>query len=97
MICVSYWIVSAICEHIAAEDALAGGGEAVCIDKSADLRIVITALEVIQPRLLSVGLANDAKNGSFLPGMRSGKNYHMQAQRQLLERPSGLPRVPLMT
>ena len=58
-------IIIAIRKHIAAEDALAGGGEAVCIDKSADLRIVITALEVIESRLLSVGLAKDAKNGSI--------------------------------
>ena len=46
--------IPAIRKHIAAEDALAGGGEAVCIDKSADLRIVITALEVIESRLLGV-------------------------------------------
>ena len=92
-----YRIVVAISEHIAAEDVLPGGGEAVRVDEAADLRVVITALQVIESRLLSVGLAKDAKNGSILPGMRSGKNYHMQAQRQLLERPSGLPGVPLMT
>ena len=61
------WIAIEIRKHIAAEDALAGGGEAVCIDKSADLRIVITAGYVIEPCLLSVGLAKGVNNRPFPP------------------------------
>ena len=61
------WIVIAIREQIVANDALAGGGEAVCIDKSADLRIVITAGYVIEPCLLSVGLAKGVNNRPFPP------------------------------
>ena len=37
-----------------AEDALAGGGVGVGVDEATDLRIVVTALEVIQPRLLGI-------------------------------------------
>ena len=40
----TYRIVVAIREHVAAEEALAGGGEAVRVDEAADLRVVITAL-----------------------------------------------------
>ena len=43
-------IVIAIREHVATEEALAGGGEGVCIDKSMDDGVVIAALEVIPSR-----------------------------------------------
>ena len=36
-----------------ADNTLAGGGVGVGVDEATDLRIVVTALEVIQPRLAS--------------------------------------------
>ena len=41
-------MIPAAGKHIIAEDALAGGDEGVGINKSAQLRIVITGLEVVQ-------------------------------------------------
>ena len=52
-----YRIIVAICKHIATEDALAGGDVDVGIDESTDLRIVISALQVIEARFLGVELA----------------------------------------
>ena len=36
-------------EHVIAQDALAGGGEGVCVDEAADGGIVITGLQIIEP------------------------------------------------
>ena len=49
-----YCSVITIREHIAAEEALTGGGEAVGVDEAADLWVVITALQVIESRLFGV-------------------------------------------
>ena len=54
-------VVIAIREHIAAEEALSGGGEAVCVDEAADLGVVITALQVIESQLLGMGVAKSTK------------------------------------
>ena len=51
-------IVVAIREHVAAEEALTGGGETVGVDEAADLGVVITALQVVESRLLGVPEAN---------------------------------------
>ena len=44
----AYWIVQTIGKHIVAQDTLAGGDESVGVDKSAEVGIIITALEVIE-------------------------------------------------
>ena len=41
---VYYRIVVAIREHVAADDALAGGDKCVCIDEPADLGVVVAGL-----------------------------------------------------
>ena len=48
---IAYRIIIAIREHIMADNALSGGGIAVRIDESADGRIVISGLEIIEPGL----------------------------------------------
>ena len=50
-------VIAAICEHVIAEDALAGGDEGVGVDEAADLGVVITALQIIEPGILGKGLA----------------------------------------
>ena len=59
-------IVVAICEHIAAEEALAGGGKDVRIDEPAHLRVIVTAVQVIESRLLGIGVASKVNNAFFL-------------------------------
>ena len=48
VICPVHRIVVAIREHIAPEEALAGGGEAVGVDEAADRGVVIAALQIIE-------------------------------------------------
>ena len=50
-------IIVAVGKHVVAEDALAGGNEGICIDESAYLGIIITALQVIEPGILGGRLA----------------------------------------
>ena len=50
-------IIPTVGEHVVAQDALAGGNESIDIDKSTDLGIVISALEIVEPRLGFVLLA----------------------------------------
>ena len=45
-------IIAAVGEHVITEDALAGGNEGVGVDEAADLRIVITGLQVIEAGIL---------------------------------------------
>ena len=52
-----YRIVFAIGKHVIAQDTLAGGGVGVGIEESADLGIVITGLEVVEPGLSVVNVA----------------------------------------
>ena len=47
-----YCSVITIREHIAAEEALTGGGEAVGVDEAAEVGVVVTALQVIESQLL---------------------------------------------
>ena len=54
-------IIPAVGKHVVAEDALAGGGEGIGINKSANLRIVITALKIVERGLGIVQLAAGAK------------------------------------
>ena len=42
-------IVTAVGEHIIAQDALAGADETVGVDKSADFRVIVAALQVVKP------------------------------------------------
>ena len=41
-------VIPAVCEHIATEDALAGGDIGVGADEAADYGIIISALQVIE-------------------------------------------------
>ena len=60
-ITISWSTISTIREHIAAEEALAGACEAVGVYEAADVGIVITALQVIEPRLEWKGLSHGVK------------------------------------
>ena len=51
------WIIVAIRKHIASDEPLPGAGEAVGVNKPADLGVVITALQVVESRLLGMGVA----------------------------------------
>ena len=44
-------IIPAICKHIAAEDALAGGDIDICVEEAADYWVIISTLQVIEPRI----------------------------------------------
>ena len=50
-------VVSTVDEHVVAGEALAGGGEGVCIQESAGVRVVVPALEVVQLRFGVVDIA----------------------------------------
>ena len=65
MICHIHRIVVAIREHVAAEEALAGGSEAVRVDEAAEVRVVVTALQVIESRLLGTVVARESKISLF--------------------------------
>ncbi len=54
-------IIAAICEHIISKYALAGGGEGICIDKSADFGVIVAALEVIEAGFSGGTIAIQAK------------------------------------
>ena len=58
-------VVIAIGEHIATKETLPSTREFIRIDESADLRIIVTALQVIQARLLDATLAKTAQLGCF--------------------------------
>ena len=54
-------VIVAVGKHVIAEQALAGGNKCVGVDEPPDLGVVITALEVIQPRLIIVDIATVSK------------------------------------
>ena len=58
-----HWVVQTVGKHIAAEQALAGGDEGIGIDESAQLGIIITALEIVESGLSSLTLAAGPKTG----------------------------------
>ena len=50
-------IIPAIRKHIVTQEALASRSEGICVDKSADAGIVITALEVVEPGFSGIAVA----------------------------------------
>ena len=58
-------IIPAIREHVVADDTLAGGDECVRVDESADLGVVVAAVQVIQSQLLVKPVARRPKTGTF--------------------------------
>ena len=58
-------VIQAICEHIAANDALAGRGVGVGVDESADGGVVVAGLEVVESGFLLRAIALMAKSGAF--------------------------------
>ena len=51
------WVIPAVCEHVASQDALAGGDIGVGVDEPAHLWVIISALQVIEARFLGGRLA----------------------------------------
>jgi len=47
----AYRIIATICKHIVAEEVLAGGGVGIGIEEAANLGIVISGLQIIEPGL----------------------------------------------
>ena len=66
IVSVTYRIVPTICEHVIAGKSLASCGITISIDESAEVWIVISALEIIELCLLVVSLAMAPKIGSWL-------------------------------
>ena len=52
-----YRIIPTIGKHVIAQDALPGRNIAVGVDEAANLRVVITTLQIIEPGILDGGLA----------------------------------------
>ena len=50
-------IIPTIGEHVIAHEALAGGSKCVRIDESAHLRVIVSALQVVQAGFLVVDIA----------------------------------------
>ena len=50
-------IIIAVGEHIVAEDTLTSGDKGIGVEEAADLGIIITGLQVIEPGILDGGLA----------------------------------------
>ena len=69
-----YRIIAAIGEHIAAEDALSGGGEAVRVEEAAEGGVVVSALEVVESRLYGLGVATTQKISLFCSPQIQPKN-----------------------
>ena len=73
-----YWIVVAICEHVVAQEALAGGNKGIGVDESTDLRIVITGLEVVQLRFLGVVVATRGFWGPFRGAFETSQGSYFE-------------------
>ena len=58
---INHRIVETICEHIVTNNSLSSRGIHVHIDKSADCRIVVSALEVVEPGFLVVHVSTVAQ------------------------------------
>ena len=54
-------IIATIGVHIVAQDALAGGNEAVGVDESPDGRVIVAALEVIEAGFGVIDIASVAQ------------------------------------
>ena len=54
-------VIAAVGEYVIAEEALAGGDEGVGIDEATELRVIITALEVIERCFLVLAIATGPK------------------------------------
>ena len=65
------WVIPAVCEHVASQDALSSGDVGIGIDESTYRRIVIPALQVIEACFLGGGLARTL----FLPLVGIAKSY----------------------
>ncbi len=55
------WAVSAVGKHVVAQDALAGAGVGVCIDKPANGGVIVAGLQVIKPGFGVVVVATAAQ------------------------------------
>ena len=44
-----YRAIPAVSKHIVPQEALSGRSKGICVDKSADAGVVISALEVVEP------------------------------------------------
>jgi len=65
MISAYYRIIQTICEHIVTNEVLPSRGVLIRIDEPADFGIIISALQVVQAKLLDDTLAKQAKTGCF--------------------------------
>ena len=66
----SYGRIMAIAEHIIAQQTLPGAGKRICVDEPTYLRIIITALEIIQPGFSIVDVATVAQRVHLPQGIR---------------------------
>ena len=61
-------VVVTIGEHVIAQEALAGGGEGIGVEETAEVGIVISALEVIERCFLVIDIVTVAQGVQFADG-----------------------------
>ncbi len=67
-VCSHYWIIVAICKHVIAQQALAGGDEGIGVDESAGSAVIVAGLEVIELGFLVVDIATVGKGVDLAQG-----------------------------
>ena len=65
------WVIVAVCEHIIAEGALAGGNEGVGVEEAAPGGVVITGLQVVEICFDIVNIATVAQGIPFSQKIRN--------------------------
>ena len=73
-IIIRYYIISTICEHIAANNALASSCIAIRIEEPTNGGIIVSALEVVEPGFLVVDVSTVAQGVDVCQGARSGND-----------------------
>ena len=66
--------IATICEHIVSNNVLPGGSITIRIDKSADRRVIVSALEIVESGFLVVDVPTVAQGVDVCQGARSGND-----------------------
>ena len=86
------WFVVTVRKHIVPQEALAGAGVAVGVDKPSQNRVVISALQVVEVRLFGRAVAIEAKKRSIcLLNMRVQVHKKVKIVRGFPGRAGALP------
>jgi hypothetical protein len=74
----SHWIVITVSKHVVTEQTLTSGSKGISVDKTTNLGVVITALEVIQPGFLVTLLTTGRQMACVSSGVAGGRGAHRQ-------------------